>query len=415
MKVAVIGAGVAGIATAWELTADGHTVTVFDKASGIAEGASFASPGWIGLSGLTGWDAVSPAWPRIGPGGLTTSANWLKRSGTLRWLSAMKKHNEPTQQAALFDTSFELASLSVARMRETLSKPSTETERSQGMMMLMRSDADRSACAAGLQRLKDKGVAIVELDAAASKKLEPGLSDDTIPVCRWWLADDEVINGRQWLTLLKADAMRRGCTFEMSTQVSALHPGGQVMTESASKPKPAQVFDAVVVCAGHQGAPLIADTGLKLPLLNMNQCVLSAPIKEPHFAPVSGVFDAGQRISITRTGLRIRASSATGLWPGQDAEPVYKQLYQALNDWFPGSASLHGIHSCAQTWQTTCAFTPDGLPLVGASGIPNVWLNLGFGAKGWTHAPGAARLLADLIGGNASPGLMKRLAPNRFG
>jgi D-amino-acid dehydrogenase len=94
---------------------------------------------------------------------------------------------------------------------------------------------------------------------------------------------------------------------------------------------------------------------------------------------------------------------------------VFKQLYQVLNDWFPGSASLHGVQSCAQAWQTTCAFTPDSLPLVGASGLSKIWLNLGFGAKGWTHAPGAARLMANLLKGGPASEQMTGLAPSRFG
>lgn len=415
LRVAVIGAGVAGIATAWELTADGHTVSVFDKTGGIAEGASFASPGWVGMAGLTGWDSVSPTWPKVGPAGLTTSASWWGRSGARRWLSAMKQHSTPPHQAALFATSLDLATLSADRLRQTLSQPGVDVERSQGVMMLMRSDTDAAPYAAGLQRLRDREVKVVELDPAGAKKLEPGLSDDTLPVARWWLPEDEIINGRQWLSLLKTDAMRRGCVFQMNTSVISLHAGGRLTLQTGSQPRQEQVFDAVVVCAGHQGATLLADVGLTLPLLNMNQCVLSAPIRDPHFAPVSGVFDARHRISITRTGQRIRASSATGIWPGQDAEPVFKQLYQVLNDWFPGSASLHGVQSCAQAWQTTCAFTPDGLPLVGASGLSKIWLNLGFGAKGWTHAPGAARLMANLLKGGPASEQLTGLAPSRFG
>jgi len=415
LRVAVIGAGVAGIATAWELTTDGHTVSVFDKTGGIAEGASFASPGWVGMAGLTGWDSVSPTWPKVGPAGLTTSASWWGRSGARRWLCAMKQHSTPPQQATLFATSLDLATLSADRLRQTLSQPGVDVERSQGVMVLMRSEADAAPYAAGLQRLKGREVKVVELDSAGAKKLEPGLSDDTVPVARWWLPEDEIINGRQWLSLLKTDAMRRGCVFQMSTSVISLHAGGRLTLQTGSQTCQERVFDAVVVCAGHQGAALLADVGLTLPLLNMNQCVLSAPIRDPHFAPLSGVFDARHRISITRTGQRIRASSATGIWPGQDAEPVFKQLYQVLNDWFPGSASLHGVQSCAQAWQTTCAFTPDSLPLVGASGLSKIWLNLGFGAKGWTHAPGAARLMANLLKGGPASEQMTGLAPSRFG
>jgi D-amino-acid dehydrogenase len=44
---------------------------------------------------------------------------------------------------------------------------------------------------------------------------------------------------------------------------------------------------------------------------------------------------------------------------------------------------------------------PDGPPLLGASGIPGLWLNCGHGSSGWTLGCGAARALADLVGGRS--------------
>jgi D-amino-acid dehydrogenase len=40
---------------------------------------------------------------------------------------------------------------------------------------------------------------------------------------------------------------------------------------------------------------------------------------------------------------------------------------------------------------------PDGPPVLGASGVPNIWLNVGHGASGWALSCGSARVLADLI------------------
>lgn len=40
-------------------------------------------------------------------------------------------------------------------------------------------------------------------------------------------------------------------------------------------------------------------------------------------------------------------------------------------------------------------------PVIGPSGTPGLWLNLGHGAHGWTLACGSARLLADQVAGRA--------------
>lgn len=44
---------------------------------------------------------------------------------------------------------------------------------------------------------------------------------------------------------------------------------------------------------------------------------------------------------------------------------------------------------------------PDGPPLVGATPIKNVYVNIGHGPTGWTMAAGSAKLLADVISHNA--------------
>ena len=73
-------------------------------------------------------------------------------------------------------------------------------------------------------------------------------------------------------------------------------------------------------------------------------------------------------------------------------------LYKVLHDWFPGAASrTHAI----QEWKGARPMLPDGPPIVGASGIAGLWLNLGHGSSGWALACGSARALADTLLGHA--------------
>ena len=47
MKVAVIGAGIVGVTTAYELARQGHSVTVFERHGSVGEETSFANAGVI--------------------------------------------------------------------------------------------------------------------------------------------------------------------------------------------------------------------------------------------------------------------------------------------------------------------------------------------------------------------------------
>ena len=73
-----------------------------------------------------------------------------------------------------------------------------------------------------------------------------------------------------------------------------------------------------------------------------------------------------------------------------------RDRYKVLHDWFPGAATLS---SGVQEWKGARPMMPDGPPLVGPSGLPGLWLNLGHGSSGWALACGSARALSDLVGG----------------
>ena len=55
MRIAIVGAGIVGAATAYELATDGHEVTVFEQRGAAAEEASFASAGLLAPALLTPW------------------------------------------------------------------------------------------------------------------------------------------------------------------------------------------------------------------------------------------------------------------------------------------------------------------------------------------------------------------------
>jgi D-amino-acid dehydrogenase len=57
---------------------------------------------------------------------------------------------------------------------------------------------------------------------------------------------------------------------------------------------------------------------------------------------------------------------------------------------------------------------PDGPPVLGESGMPGIWLNLGHGSSGWALACGSALVLAERLSERASPVDMKGLTLDRW-
>ncbi len=400
MKIAVIGAGIIGVTTAWELARDGHEVTVFERRIAAAEEGSFAN------SGL------------IAPG---YSSPWATPGMSLRILRHLFARHTPVRhslplgssdlawmwkswRACSADTSLRnrqalqgLASYSRSRLHEISDELELEFDRSQGLLVLLRSEREQAQLRAGLQLLKDQGIAHRELSAEEARTIEPALNPDTAFHGAIHLPEDEAGNCRQFVLLLKNAALARGVQFAFSTEVERLTPGTGMDVHVVGEGLPRR-FDAAVLCAGVDSARLLRGLGLKLPLASVYGYSVSATVREPLNAPRSAVMDERYKIAITRLGNRVRVGGGAEL--GGRAERQSKAalhtLYKVLQDWFPGAGLLS---SGVQTWKGARAMLPDGPPLLGASGIPGLWLNCGHGSSGWTLGCGAARSLADLIGG----------------
>ena len=401
MKVAVIGAGVIGITTAYELAAQGHQVSVFERNGAAAEECSFANTGVASAGYAAPWarpgmfkHVLAHMWQRDTPLRISSPsmADW-------RWLWQMRKASKPATFAHNRANMLRLAEYSNHRMRTLSDTLNLEQERSQGLMVLLRTEREIQIMQAGLQVMRDAGLSFKTLTAQEARGIEPALNPETALAQAIHLPDDEVGNCRQFTLLLKGEAEALGVKFHFNTSVLPLS-NAQPKTIRASEQDMGEKFDAVVVCAGIASAKLVRPLGLRIPLAAVHGYAISAAVREPLDAPRSGVIDEQYKVAISRMGQRVRVSGGSEI--GGNAkrhDPAsIKTLYRVLDNWFPGAARTQDN---VQVWKGSRPMLPDGPPIVGASGISGVWLNLGHGASGWALACGSARVVADSINGKS--------------
>jgi D-amino-acid dehydrogenase len=416
MKVAIIGAGIVGVTSAYELARDGHEVTVFERHSAVAEESSFANAGVIAPGYVTPWAA--PGMPskvlrhlfsahapvRIALPLSSSELRWI-----WQWLRACKLPPYLVNRCNLL----RLAQYSRERLHSIVKEHELEYERSDGYMLLLRSDKERKAIEPSLQVLRESATAFKEIDAASARQIEPALCVDTPLHGAIHLSQDEAGNCRQFALLLRAEAQKKGAKFEFDISVDwpephnprllrlnrfipSLHATGHSPTPthaSTSASAPLEQFDAVVLCAGVNSAHLLHHMGLHLPLAPIYGYSLSVNLREPMDAPRSAVMDERYKVAITRLGNRVRVagSAEVGGKAHQKRAASIQTLYKVLQDWFPGAAQHHNV----QEWKGARPMLPDGPPIIGESGLPGLWLNLGHGSSGWALACGSARALAD--------------------
>lgn len=400
MKIAVIGAGIIGVTTAYELVCDGHHVCVMERRGAAAEEASFANAGLVAPGYVTPWSA--PGMPGKVLGHLLSRYAPVKVSlpltrHDLSWMwkfyRACKLDTYLAHRAQLQ----RLAFYSRERLHHVTAALKLDYERSDGYMVLLRSARDSKLVQPGLQVLRDAGVSFKEISTEDARKVEPALNPDMVFHGAIHLPQDEAGNCRQFALMLKNEAQRRGAEFSFSTNVASIRSNMGVAVDVAGESQP-RLFDAVVICAGVDSVRLLKPLGLNIPLTAVHGYSISATIREPVNSPVSAVMDERYKVAISRLGNRVRVAGSAEIGGSIDKKrsSSLQTLYKVLHDWFPGAANLS---SGVQEWKGARPMLAAGPPIVGASGVPGVLLNLGHGSSGWALSCGSARIISDLIGG----------------
>lgn len=415
MKIAIVGAGVNGLASAYELMLSGHAVTVFERNATPAESGSFAPSGLLHAAWALAWAEPQPRlhlpWSTPGPGvrwrcGLNGPAfAWWRQ-----WRSARRRRGADAR-AALIDL------LAIGRERHTALETELELDhdRSDGLLVLGPDPRSFDQAAGMAVALRELGLGVRPVSAAEAGTIEPALNTSAPLAGAIHLTGPAVANCREWTLLMRQALLRGGGRFQAQQAVLGLRPqaGGVALTTDRAT----ESFDAVVLCAGTDAPPLLQSLGLATPFQRWWSHSLSAPVREPMDAPQSGVLDLQTGVTIARLGQRVRASGGWDLGgePGAAERPAITHLAHAMSHWFPAAARLGGAQSALQTWRGAALVSRDGLPVIGASSVPGIWLNLGHGPMGWALACGAARHLADAMAAGPGTAGLDILGPSRLG
>ena len=425
MKIAVIGAGMAGVAAAQALAGDGHEVTVIERRASVAEETSFAPAGiaaaalaapWLPPSGrLQSLSGSADEQARLHGTGAAFASPTLfgKRDGP-----------EATRRAERAQALHRLLALGVERIDTLARDLGLDFERGDGLLLTLPDAACAAQAEVAIAWLQQLGDTAEWADVARQRQVEPGrrVADDAPRAV--WLPNARIGNTREWTQLLRAHAAHLGVRFLFQHEVVGITAGPRptLRLSAANAATDELAFDAVVVCAAMESARLLAPLGVKLPWRPIRGCSVTVAqfVREaaPDSGPRAALLDVRSGTSISRLGARVRvagghesvaasASAAPGTPPTRKS---LQPLYDAVDEAFPGAVNWQQ----AQVWQATRAALADGLPVVGPSGVPGIWLDAGHAHHGWALSQAAAGLLCTMIAGETAPAEAGALAPQRL-
>lgn len=170
--------------------------------------------------------------------------------------------------------------------------------------------------------------------------------------------------------------------------------------------------DAVVVSAGCWSNHLVEPLGLHLPIYPVKGYSLTVPMTDPDRGPTSTIHDDNYKVVSTRLGNRLRATGFVELadFNRDIPEARLATIRKSVESRFPGCANL----DAAETWTGFRPMTPDGPAIIGRGPRENLYLNTGHGTFGWTLSAGSADVIAQLIDGEEPSVCLDAFRPGRF-
>lgn len=397
-QIAVVGGGVVGVCTAYFLAAAGHDVVVIERHQNVAQEASFGNAGIVAPGYATPW--ASPGMPRkilshllraetpvvVNPSLDRAMWRWVRR-----WLSECELDRYRINKARMQRIAFYSRDI----LHELREYHQLDYEQTQGVLQLFRTEKDVRMAQPSIALLEENGVPHQVLDADGARAVEPALSPHTALAGALYLPQDEAGNCPLFAKRLKHIASSLGVQFHLASTVHAIEPETRGVALRIDDNRFSA--DAVVVAAGVESAQLLKPLGINVPLYPVKGYSATASIKNFEHAPQAALLDEAYKVAITRLGSRIRIAGTAEI--GSSSSELHDRAVRTLikvgSDWFPDAAN----YGKATFWCGARPMLPDGPPLLGATPVRNVYVNIGHGSTGWAMAAGSGKVVADIVSG----------------
>lgn len=400
MHVVVLGAGVAGIASAYSLSAKGYDVTVVERADEVAAGTSFANGGQLSYSFT---DAL--ARPSFLPGipGLLLSRDpairvrLLTQPSVLCW--GLRFLGQCTTRKARDNTVavLQLAMRSANRLAMIEEQTGIEFAHAPGgKLVMLPANADLSATEKTIALKKRHGCETSLLTVAEASTLEPAVADlrgDYAGALH--SAHDEVGDSRIFAAALASWlCANRGVNLRLSEVVSGINVSAGRTTGVLTSGGTLQA-DAVVVCLGAESPAVLRGAGISAPIYPVRGYSMTMPRAAK--SPSISITDLRRRILYCPLGGKMRVSGFADFVgsSGRDDPRRIALLRKIARETAPQAADYNDPDYLP--WAGSRPMTPNGRPLCGATAVPGLFVNCGHGMLGWTLAAATGHDVSEAV------------------
>jgi D-amino-acid dehydrogenase len=403
-NIAIIGAGVTGVTTAYALLARGYGVTVIDRQRYPAMETSFANGGQLSASNAEVWnrwatvwhgllDMTNPASPLL----VNPAPNWHKYSWFAEFIAAIPRYRTNTITTTAMAIRARQLLFDIAEKE----KIDFGLER-RGILHLYN---DRAAFEHGREvsrLLKEGGLNRQTVTSAEMRVIEPALTHDYYAGI--FTPDDATGDIHRFTRGLAAACTAGGVRFLQEAEVKDLrHLGSRIEIALNLGPHgdthgEAITADGVVICAGVGSRALAAQLGDRVniyPVKGYSITVALDDAASQQAAPWVSLMDDPVKIVSSRLAVDRLRVAGTAEFNGYNYD-IRADRIEPLVTWVRREMPRVNT-SAAVPWAGLRPMLPDLMPKVGPGKKPGVFYNTGHGHLGWTLAAATAETIAAVV------------------
>ena len=407
--IAIIGAGITGVTTAYALMERGYDVTVFDQHRYAGMETSFANGGQLSASNAEVWNKWSTVlqglrWMmrRDAPLLVNPMPSWHKYSWMAEFVGNIGNYKKNTIETVRLAIEARKHLFAMAEREEI----DFDLEK-RGILHFYRDKAASTRPPRSTRLLTEGGLDRRPVTVEEIRQIEPTLKGSYYG--GFFTASDATGDIHKFTRGLSDACARRGVKFHYDASVErvvessggyevrwlpvARDDGGADVQEW----QPVRA-DAVVICAGSASRTFAASLGDRLniyPVKGYSITVHLYTSESQDAAPTVSILDDATKIVTSRLGRDRFRVAGTAEFNGFNRDIRHDRI-KPLVDWtreqFPRVATDRVV-----AWSGLRPMLPGMLPRVGPGSRPGIFYNTGHGHLGWTLSAATAQLAADAV------------------
>lgn len=403
--IAVIGAGITGVTTAYALVKNGYNVIVLDRQRYPAMDTSFANGGQLSACNAEVWNNTSTVLKGIkwmfkkdAPLLLNPSPSWHKYSWMAEFLYNIRNYEKNTIKTT------ELAIAARQYLFQWAKDENIDFDfEERGILHVYQTKSGFESGLKVSKLLKRGGLDRSAVTPEEIKAIEPTLVGQFYG--GFFTPSDATGDIHKYTTGLAKACERHGVKFMMDVEVEAINPqnnGHQISYQSLIEGAPQSTeqlnVDAVVICGGVGSRKLAAMVGDRMNIYPVKGYSITVNLDSEtsqNAAPWVSLLDEEAKIVTSRLGATRLRVAGTAEYNGENRN-IRADRIAPLTNWVRRNFHQASTENVVP-WAGLRPMMPDMMPRIKAGKRAGIYYNTGHGHLGWTLAAATAESIAGVI------------------